>query len=224
MSGYASGLQRGGDFAQWAQLTNGVDAEGRSRGTVVSLGQFRLNLGRARARVTDARSRALEHVLPGRRVAAKIASKWRATSSTWSARASYRGVDGTLEARYRPVPRASIVAGVETVYDHEELDNPVRIDRATGAPVPETRTDPEPLGLVDMGAYVNASYQLFDRWLKLNGGVRYDHHSEYGGQLTGRVGATSRWTPSIVAKLLYGTAFKAPSRTSCTPRRSASAT
>src|SRR4051812_3644459 len=44
VSAYASGIKRGGDFASWAQLTNEVDAQGRQRGTVVSLGQFRLNL------------------------------------------------------------------------------------------------------------------------------------------------------------------------------------
>src|SRR5690606_36392873 len=34
---------------------------------------------------------------------------------------------------------------------------------------------------------------------------------QYGDQLTGRVGATSHWSPEVVAKLLYGSAFKAPS-------------
>jgi iron complex outermembrane receptor protein len=47
--------------------------------------------------------------------------------------------------------------------------------------------------------------------LKLTGGVRYDHHSVYGEQITGRVGLTSRLGRSLVAKLLYGSAFKAPS-------------
>src|SRR6185503_3507938 len=106
---------------------------------------------------------------------------------------------------------ASFVAGVETVYDREQLDNPDRIDRATGLPVPQTRPDPDAFDLTDVGAYLNSSYKLIDPWLKLNGGVRYDHHSEYGDQVTGRVGAISRWSESIVAKLLYGTAFKAPS-------------
>jgi outer membrane receptor for ferrienterochelin and colicins len=210
VSGYASGLRRGGDFASWAQLTNGVDSAGRERGTVVSLGQYRLNLD-ATAHASSSLDLALSTtyfqggVLPADRV--EVASDLFYVERE----ATYSGVDGTVEARLRPWSGASVIAGVQTVYDHEELDNPVRIDRATDTPVPQTRPDPAPLGLFDVGTYVNASYKVFDPWLKLNGGVRYDHHSEYGGQLTGRVGATSRWSRALVSKLLYGTAFKAPS-------------
>jgi iron complex outermembrane receptor protein len=210
LSAYASGIRRGGDFASWAQLTNGTDALGRERGTVVSLGQFRVNFD-GLIHASKGFDLALSStyfqggVLPDDRV--DVASNLFYVER----KSSYRGIDGTLEARLRPWSRMSAVAGVETIYDRETLDNPVRIDKASGAPVPESRPDPAPLNLVDVGTYVNASYQVIDRWLKLNGGVRYDHHSEYGGQLTGRVGATSRWSPAVVSKLLYGTAFKAPS-------------
>jgi iron complex outermembrane receptor protein len=210
LSAYASGIERGGDFASWAQLTNGTDSAGRSRGTTVSLGQVRLNL--------DTLLHASKHfdlslsttyfqggVLSADRV--EVASDLFYVER----HNSYRGVDGNLEARFSPWSAASFVLGVETVYDREQLDNPDRIDRATGLPVPQTRPDPDAFDLTDVGAYVNSSYKLFDPWLKLNGGVRYDHHSEYGDQLTGRAGVVSRWSPSIVAKLLYGTAFKAPS-------------
>jgi iron complex outermembrane receptor protein len=210
VSAYGSGIERGGDFASWAQLTNGRDALGRERGTVVSLGQFRLNL--------DALVHASKHldlalsstyfqggVLPADKV--DVASDLFYVER----RTSYRGVDGNLEARYTPFSAAQFVAGVETVYDRESLRNPRRVDLTTGEPVPETRADPAPLDLVDVGTYVNASYRLLDPWLKLNGGLRYDQHSDYGNQLTGRVGATSRWSRALVAKLLYGTAFKAPS-------------
>src|SRR5690606_19667851 len=44
LSGYASGIQRGGDLAHWAQLTDGSDAEGRNVGTTVALGQYRVDL------------------------------------------------------------------------------------------------------------------------------------------------------------------------------------
>ena len=47
--------------------------------------------------------------------------------------------------------------------------------------------------------------------MKLTYGLRLDQHSTYGSQLTGRVGATSEWAPWLVTKLLYGSAFKAPS-------------
>ena len=62
-----------------------------------------------------------------------------------------------------------------------------------------------------MGLFLTSNLKVIDPWLKLTGGLRYDNHSEYGSQLTGRVGATSRILKTIVAKLLYGNAFKAPS-------------
>jgi len=210
VSAYASGIKRGGDFASWAQLTNEVDAQGRQRGTVVSLGQFRLNLD------------SLVHAAPGFDIALSgtyfqggilPADTIDVASDLYyvERHSSYHGVDGTLEARLNPFKGANAVAGVETIFDREELDAPERIERATGIPVPSTRPDNPAINLVDVGAYANASYRLLDPWLKLNGGVRYDHHSQYGGQLTGRVGAISRWSKALVSKLLYGTAFKAPS-------------
>jgi iron complex outermembrane receptor protein len=210
VSAYASGIRRGGDFASTAQLTNAVDAQGRQRGTVVSLGQFRLNLD------------SLVHAAPGVDLALSgtyfqggvlPADTIDVASDLYyvERHSSYHGVDGTLEARLTPFKGANAVAGVETIFDRESLGAPERIERATGVPVPSTRPDNPSVSLVDVGAYANASYRLFDPWLKLNGGVRYDHHSQYGGQLTGRVGAISRWSKALVSKLLYGTAFKAPS-------------
>jgi outer membrane cobalamin receptor len=210
LSAYASGIQRGGDFASWAQLTNGTDASGRARGTVVSLGQMRLNFD-ALVHASRSFDIALSStyfqggLLPADRV--EVASDLYYVKR----RTSYRGVDGTLEGRFTPWHGASLIAGVETVYDREELGNPQRVDRATGMTVPETRPDAAALNLVDVGAYLNSSLKVLDPWLKVNGGVRYDHHSDYGDQVTGRVGATSRWSRSLVSKLLYGTAFKAPS-------------
>ena len=125
-------------------------------------------------------------------------------------------MDASAEARFTPTNALNFVAGIETVYDREELANPERIDTATGQRVGGTQGLRPPIDLVDIGTYLSSSYKLFDPWLKLSGGVRYDHHSDYGGQLTGRIGATSRWTKSLVAKLLYGTAFKRLRRTSRT--------
>lgn len=209
LSAYASGLKRGGDFASWAQLTNADGPDGR-RGTLVSLGQFRLNfdaLVHAGKRLDLALSSTYFQggLLPSDRV--DVASDLYYVER----RTSYRGVDSNLEARFVPTDDASLVAGVETVYDREQLRNPQRIERATGRPVPATRPDAPALNLVDVGVYLNSSYKVFGPWLKLNGGVRFDHHNAYGDQLTGRVGATSRWSKSVVSKLLYGTAFKAPS-------------
>jgi outer membrane receptor for ferrienterochelin and colicins len=209
VSAYASGFERGGDFAHWAQLTNQVDGDGRQRGTVVSLGQLRIN-GDVLVHASKELDLALSStyfqggVLPADRVEV-------ARDLYYVERDShYQGVDGNFELRFKPWKPLSVVAGVEAIFDRETLDYPERIERETGQVI-QSQASRDPVDLRDYGAYGNASYQLIERWLKLNGGLRYDHHSDYGDQLTGRVGATSRLTQALVAKLLYGTAFKAPS-------------
>jgi iron complex outermembrane receptor protein len=65
--------------------------------------------------------------------------------------------------------------------------------------------------LLNFGAYLSGNYKLIDPYLKLTAGVRYDQNSTFGSQVNGRVGLTSRLSSTLDAKLLYGSAFKAPS-------------
>lgn len=212
VSAYASGLRRGGDFAHWAQLTNGADPEGHEIGTVVSLGQVRINLDAAlqATRELDLNLQTTYFaggVLPQDRV--EIGS-----DLLYGERhQSYRGLDTVVEARLTPLDQLNAVVGVETIYDREKLADPTRINRVTGDPVTAgwSSDTPPHADLVNAGTFVSINYEPIDPWLKLTGGLRYDHHSEYGGQLSGRAGATSRLSNSMVAKLLYGSAFKAPS-------------
>lgn len=206
LSAYASGLERGGDLAHWAQLTATPDG---SRGTKVALGQLRMNLDTL-LKAAPGFDLALQStyfqggILPQDRV--EIASDLFYVER----HQSYRGVDSMLEARITPSSRLSLVTGVEALYDHETLGAPQRINRATGETVLSGGTD-RVAALENLGAYASVNYKLLDPGLKLTGGLRYDKHSVYGSQVTGRVGATSRLTKSVVAKLLYGSAFKAPS-------------
>jgi iron complex outermembrane receptor protein len=209
-SAYASGLRRGGDFAHWAQLTANPAQEGQNYGTVIALGQFRLTLD-GLLHAGDFVDLALTNtyfqggVLPDDRV--EIASNLFYVERE----ESYQGVNTVAEARLTPSDRFNLIVGAETVYDREKLGEPRRIDRATDEAVFDTDDDTPAVGLANVGTYASANYKALDPWLKLTGGVRYDHHSVYGEQLTGRVGVTSRWSKAVVAKLLYGNAFKAPS-------------
>lgn len=206
LSAYGSGLTRGGDLAHWAQLTRSA---GGGRGTRVALGQLRLNVD-ALFKATEQLDIALQStyfqggILPQDRV--EIGSDLFYVER----HQAYRGVDSMLEARYTPSTRLSIIAGVEALYDREALGAPERIDRATGLALMSSATN-RTEELVNLGAYASVNYKLFDPGLKLTGGLRYDRHSAYGSQVTGRVGVTSRLSKSVVAKLLYGSAFKAPS-------------
>ena len=206
LSAYASGLSRGGDLAHWAQLTSTADG---SRGTRVALGQFRVNLDTL-LKATPTFNLALQStyfqggILPQDRV--EIGSDLFYVER----HQAYRGVDSMLEARFTPSSRLSMIAGVEGLYDHESLGAPERINRATGETVLSGGAD-RTADLRNLGAYASVNYKLLDPGLKLTGGLRYDRHSVYGSQVTGRAGITSRLSSSLVAKLLYGSAFKAPS-------------
>jgi iron complex outermembrane receptor protein len=209
-SAYASGFSRGGDFAPWAQLTNGTDASGNHYGTVISQGQFRANL--------DGLLHASKHldlslqgtyfqggILPGDRIEVGSALYYA------KRRTSYQGVDTVLETRYMPSARFNVITGVETVYDHESLLAPERIIRATGEAIPDSAANDKRVNLANVGIYASSNLTLIDRYLKLTGGIRYDNHKTYGSQITGRAGITSRLTKALNMKLLYGSAFKAPS-------------
>src|SRR5690606_23415471 len=101
LSGYFSGIERGGDFAQWAQLTNDRGPAGEQYGTTVGLGQLRINLDgllRAAADLDLALQATYFQggILPSDRV--EVGSELFYVER----RHEYRGVDTTAEARWRP--------------------------------------------------------------------------------------------------------------------------
>jgi outer membrane receptor protein involved in Fe transport len=206
-SAYASGLERGGDFAHWAQLTNGTDAAGREVGTTIGLQQVRLN--------TDG----LYHL--GRKVDLALQGTYSQGGTLPSdrieigsdlfyvkRRQSYRAVDGLAELRWMPLQRFNVIVGTEASVDHERLLAPERIDQVTGRSI--TLGNNNIVDFTNVGAFVSSNLKVFDPWLKLTGGLRMDQNSQFGRQITGRAGVTSRLGP-FVAKALYGSAFKAPS-------------
>lgn len=210
VSAYGSGFDRGGDFAHWAQLTNGTDALGHNRGTSVALQQLRLNLDGLvhLERTVDFALQSTYFqggLLPQDRV--EIASDLFYVER----HQSYRGIDTTAELRYFPFPRFNVIGGVEAVYDRERIDSPSRINRTTGESINPSGASSVRTSLTNLGAFISSNVKVIDPWLKLTGGLRYDRHSEYGDQFTGRFGITSPLPGKLVAKLLYGSAFKAPS-------------
>ncbi len=209
VSTYLSGFERGGDFAPWAQLTNGTDAAGRKVGTVVSQGQIRINAD-GLIHASKSLDLALQSTyFEGRTLAG---DRTELGSDLWYARRKdrYRGVDSVAEVRYFPTARFNVIVGAETVFDHEYLPAPQRISKLTDQPL-ATESAGRRVELFNVGAFLSTNVTVIEQWLKLTGGIRYDNHSIYGGQLTGRFGATSRWSKSVVVKALYGSAFKAPS-------------
>lgn len=214
LSAYASGIQRGGDFAHWAQLSH-QEVDGIERGTTVALGQYRVNadgLLHVTRKLDIASLSTYFHggVRPPDHV--EIASD----VFTVERRSNYRGFDTVLEARWRPITKVSSIFGTELTLDHELLPAPRRVDRLTDESVPIAGDETVGSGkravdLFNVGLYLNGNYQVLPRWLKLAGGMRFDHHSKYGDAFTGRFAAISHLPKNLVVKLLYGSAFKAPS-------------
>jgi iron complex outermembrane receptor protein len=210
-SAYGSGMERGGDFAQWAQLTNGNIYGGSPGGTTIGLQQLRLNVDGVK-RLTDGLDLAAQStyfqggLLPQDRI--EVGSDLFYIKR----HQSYHGADSMLELRWLPSSRFNAIVGGEFLYDYETLPTATRVNRVTGAEFnAATSRSIDSIALTNLATYVSINYKLLDPWLKFTGGARIDHHSVYGTQTTGRAGITSRLSKAIVAKLLYGSAFKAPS-------------
>ncbi|HEU4578954.1 MAG TPA: TonB-dependent receptor [Polyangiaceae bacterium] len=209
LQGFASGIERGGDFAPWAQLSNGTDAQGRAVGTVLQLGQFRVTANGSLALSPELGLAAQATyfqggVLGDDRVEVDSDLFW------VRRRLGYQGLEATLEGRWVPRADFNLIVGAESVLDQETLPVPERVSKDTGellgeVPARSTAT------LSNLGAFVSANWKAWEPLFKLTSGVRFDQHSNYGSQLNGRLGVTSQWTSFLTTKLLYGSAFKAPS-------------
>lgn len=211
--GYAqSWIQRGGDFAHWAQLTAGVDDLGRSNGTVVSLQQRRAELGaniiahekvsvRVNTDYHDGNPRA------GDRIEVASESFYRKRNF------GYHGFLAGAEVVYTPAPKLQFVTGTQLNYDVHELRAPSRVDKTTGEVYADGQDADAKRRLVNPGAYLQANWLAFDPYARLTAGVRYDWHNIYGSQVAGRGGIVSHFGKQrrLTTKLLYGSAFKAPS-------------
>jgi iron complex outermembrane receptor protein len=216
LAGYYSRLNRGAEFADWAQLTHGIDANGRSNGTNISLQQ-----GMIDARADVAVSSNLDVTVDGLLFAGGPTSKDRieiGSDTYWIKRDfGYRGMDLGAEVHWRPRPNLSALAGVGYLVDQEQL--------TVAHSVLKTSVDATPAGDVQtsrsgaLGDVIFSSpsvhaqviWSPFGPRLSIVAGARYDYHNIYGSQLSSRLGGVLSLSEKVHLKLLYGSAFKAPS-------------
>lgn len=129
----------------------------------------------------------------------------------------YQGFEGQLEGRVDIADKLGIVAGAEVIADREKLPVSQEIlESASGSyqegdVVVERGNDVRHKLISNVGTYLQASWSRLAPLFSIIGGARYDHHSIYGGQMSARVGAVSSPTKRIHLKVLYGSAFLAPS-------------
>jgi iron complex outermembrane receptor protein len=213
---YYSQLDRGAEFADWAQLTHGIDANGRSNGTNISLRQ-----GMMDARADVAVNPKLDVIVDGLFFAGGPTSRDRIDvgSDTYYVKRDfgYQGMDLSAEANWRPQANLSVLAGVGYILDNEQLTVAhdvlkLTVDTTAAGEVQTSRSGA--LGEATFrcpAVHAQIIWSPFGAKLALVAGARYDYHNIYGGQLSSRLGGVLSLSKRVHLKLLYGSAFKAPS-------------
>jgi outer membrane receptor for ferrienterochelin and colicins len=201
-------LFRGGDFSRWSHLAHGSDGQGRAVGSAISLERASLALA-SRWRLADRWDATLsaEYFQGGSRDDERI----EVNSDLFFVKRNlaFRGVEAQSELLWNTAGDLGLVLGAEIVYDDEEIGNPSRVLKSSGAVLATSAEPRHKLG--NLGAYLQSHLKLREGQLRLTGGLRLDQHFVYGPQLTGRVAAVIALGEALVLKLLYGSAFKAPS-------------
>lgn len=216
LSGYLSSIDRGAEFAPWSQLSRGLSASGVSNGTQISLYQGIVALN---VRTTRLRNLTLALDIEYFNGRPTSSDRVEVNSDIFWVRRHFgaSGVDLNLEAQGKLPHHLQIVGGVGFIYDFETLMQVQQVLKSSAGTLPAgTELPPtvnpngESRGLFNLGAYLQVIWQLIPR-LSLTGGIRYDYHSVYGSQPSGRLALVTRLAEQLHLKLLYGGAFKAPS-------------
>src|SRR5690606_4105 len=150
LSGYFSGIERGGDFAQWAQLTNDRGPAREQYVTTVGLAQLRITLDGLLG-VAAALDLPLRDSYFHCRISSSVPAEVGSELFYVERRHEYRGVDTTAEARWRPAEDFNAIVGVETLVDEESFTSPELINRSTGRAVDADQVEVKDVRLTNVG-------------------------------------------------------------------------
>jgi iron complex outermembrane receptor protein len=214
-TGYASMIERGGEFADWTQLSNGPDAAGVQGGTRVALASGFLD-----AKATSTVSPRLQLSLDALAFAGQPTSRDRIEvgSDLYYVRreARYAGYTVEGEALWQPFETLDVVAGANMTFENHQRPVVLHVlksdvgDMPAGEVQNATPAQTGHVSLSNPGARLQATWKAFP-WVSITGGLRFDHHNIYKSQLSGRAGAVFQLGRRLHFKAMYGTAFKAPS-------------
>jgi outer membrane receptor for ferrienterochelin and colicins len=213
-TGYYSAIDRGAEFADWAQLTHNVDAQGRANGTMISLQQGFGNLGilAQPSANLDLRFNAMYFTGgPTSHDRIEVASDVFYVKRDFG----FRGGELNAETTWRPRKSFTALAGAGVVADQETLPVIYHVAKAAfgDRPAGDTRLESGTVGttnLINSGVHALAVWTPVQR-LNLTAGARYDYHNIYGGKPSARIGGVVTLSKTLHFKLLYGNAFKSPS-------------
>jgi len=215
--GYFSEIDRGAEFADWAQLTHNLDSSGRQNGTNISLrqGMVGLDLDLHLTSTVDLRLNGLLFAGgPTSRDRIEVASDLYYVKRDFG----YRGFDAGTELVWHPAYTFNVLLGAGVILDHEDLPNVYDVLKSSLGTQPGERAGDAIFAtggtgdknLINVGANALVMWSPLSR-VTLTGGLRFDHHSVYGDKVSGRFGGVVTLLSNLHLKLLYGSAFKAPS-------------
>jgi iron complex outermembrane receptor protein len=217
LTGYMSEIDRAAEFADWEQLTHNLDSNGRRNGTNISLrqGTLGLYLEAPLASDLDLRVSALGfYGGPTSRDRIEVGSDLFYVRRDFG----YRGFDTGAEAAWHPYDSLNVLLGTGMIVDYEDLPTVYDVLKTSLGTTPGNRAGDEVLASSAMGgkylSNVGANaLVMWSPWTRITftGGLRYDHHSVYGDKVSGRLGGVAVLHEKLHLKILYGSAFKAPS-------------
>jgi outer membrane receptor for ferrienterochelin and colicins len=217
LTGYLSEIDRAAEFADWEQLTHNLDSSGRRNGTDISLrqGMLGLYLEAPLAQALDLRVSGYGfYGGPTARDRIEVGSDLFYVRRDFG----YRGFDTNVEVAWRPRDDLHVLLGAGMLLDYEKLPRVYDVLKTSlgntagnraGDEVPaSSEKGSEYLSNVGANALVMWSPAEF---VTFTGGLRYDRHSVYGDKVSGRLVGVVTLRDNLYLKMLYGSAFKAPS-------------
>jgi iron complex outermembrane receptor protein len=213
---YLSAMDRGAELGSVFQLVNGYNARGIFSENRVSRWQFRSGLmwNQALGHSLDLSFRGAYFQggpQDGNRL--EVGSDFYYVER----RFGFRGTDLDSHLVWTPADSLHVIGGGSLLVDREELPSRIAIAKQSAEAVrPGEVIEANTVRggrkmFINAGAYLQGTWDALGPQLGITGGLRYDHHNIYGSQLSRRIGLVSSPWPTLHAKLLHGSAFKAPS-------------
>jgi outer membrane receptor for ferrienterochelin and colicins len=214
--GYYSEMDRGSEFGSLLHLAHGYNERNAFSENRVSLSQFRAGL-----HVTNDLSSTLRLALRGSffQGGTRDNNRLEVGSEYYYVRrrVGFRGADLDTHLLWSPGAHWAVVSGASLLLDDEQLPSRIAVAKRTigevrpGEPIDAASIYQGSKTFFNAAAYLQATVRTEGGGLGVTGGLRYDWHNVYGGQVSRRLGLVSSLLPNLHAKLLHGTAFQAPS-------------
>jgi outer membrane receptor for ferrienterochelin and colicins len=218
--GYYSSMQRGSEFGSLVQLASGYNARNNTTAeNRVSQWQARAGLSYSEDLSASLRLSMRGTYFQG---GPRSDNHLEVGSDFYYVRRrfGFRGGDVDAHLEWTPRPGLLLATGGGLFVDDERLPSRIAIAKQP-APGIVAGHIIEAISIrqghklfLNSGAYLQGTWQMLegsDAHLGLTGGLRYDRHNIYGGQLSRRIGLVGSPRPNLHAKLLHGSAFQAPS-------------